>query len=350
MRTISSNIRRRVASAHCFAWAVLLALVPSVPGVSTAVAAAELSVDVPAPILRVAPGGLARFEGLIRNPHATAVHVNGASSSLDAGFDLGDAFAAFLSSCPESLASQEAWAGTMMEFTVPLDAVVGSWVFSVALSGGASADDSLLVAELHGRLEIFQPACLPAIAAEPQGQDVDEGAPAFFEVVTVPSENVAFQWRRDGVSVDDDSGHVGATTSRLEILQATPGDAGYYDVEMIHACGSRISISAPLVVQPTVGVDPVPASRLSLIVPNPLRAGDEIVLALPRAEDVTVALHDVLGRRVLRLRAVRFPPGESRIVWHGRDEQGGSVPAGIYFLRVRTPSGDLVRKVVLTTP
>jgi len=48
---------------------------------------------------------------------------------------------------------------------------------------------------------------------------------------------------------------------------------------------------------------------------------------------------------VRTLGARRFPSGVHRLEWDGRDDGGGSVAAGIYFVRVETGAHARVTRV-----
>ena len=47
-----------------------------------------------------------------------------------------------------------------------------------------------------------------------------------------------------------------------------------------------------------------------------------------------IAIHDLGGRRVFHARDADAAPGEQRLAWDGRGDDGGPVPAGLYFVRV----------------
>ena len=99
----------------------------------------------------------------------------------------------------------------------------------------------------------------------------------------------------------------------------------------------------------TVGVPPAPgleSLRLSIPRPNPGGAHIAIDLSLPVDATVSAAVLDVRGRVVRELmRGARLPVGRQALTWDGRDDAGRETPAGIYFFRVRSSSGDAVRRV-----
>jgi hypothetical protein len=97
----------------------------------------------------------------------------------------------------------------------------------------------------------------------------------------------------------------------------------------------------------TVGVPPTPAFAFQGVRPNPFRASTEIHFTLSRPGAVDCAVYDVLGREVASLaQARRFEAGPQRLTWNGRTDRGGDAAAGVYFVRVRSEAGALVRPIV----
>ncbi len=91
------------------------------------------------------------------------------------------------------------------------------------------------------------------------------------------------------------------------------------------------------------GVTAVPISsvlaRSDLKVgPNPARGSIEIQFAVPTTGPTTVDIFDVSGRRVKRVLNEKRAAGSSSAAWDGRDESGKEAAAGIYFVRVKTPT------------
>jgi hypothetical protein len=83
--------------------------------------------------------------------------------------------------------------------------------------------------------------------------------------------------------------------------------------------------------------------------PNPSRGDVQIDLALPQAGRVEIAMFDPLGRRVRVLRSGWLVAGRHRVVWDGRDDRGGSVASGVYYVRALGLDGaPVVRRLVRT--
>lgn len=85
------------------------------------------------------------------------------------------------------------------------------------------------------------------------------------------------------------------------------------------------------------------AFRLSHPVPNPMRHRAQLTLRIREAEDVTVALFNILGQRVATLHNGPLPPTVAHTLWI----DGARLATGTYFLRVTGRSGSVVRRVVV---
>jgi hypothetical protein len=71
---------------------------------------------------------------------------------------------------------------------------------------------------------------------------------------------------------------------------------------------------------------------------------------LPRAARISLAIHDVRGRKVCDLigDATRGPGFVSGIDWDGRDNFGLRAPSGVYFARLLVDGRVFERRLVLT--
>jgi len=81
--------------------------------------------------------------------------------------------------------------------------------------------------------------------------------------------------------------------------------------------------------------------------PNPFRDRTTLQYTLPEAQDVTVAVFDLLGRRVQTLVDQRQKGGVHRVHWGGRGSSRRPLASGAYFLRVSTDDQQHVEKVIL---
>jgi hypothetical protein len=82
------------------------------------------------------------------------------------------------------------------------------------------------------------------------------------------------------------------------------------------------------------------------IQPNPFRDGTMFRFGLPHGQDVGISITDAGGREVWR-REVSGLAGRNQLWWNGVADTGWTLPSGVYFVRLKTEAGMMVRKVVL---
>jgi flagellar hook assembly protein FlgD len=70
--------------------------------------------------------------------------------------------------------------------------------------------------------------------------------------------------------------------------------------------------------------------------------------ALPIASSVDLSVYDASGRRVATLMHSDLPAGRRSVTWDGREASGRTVAAGLYFARLVTPQGSVMRRIVRT--
>ncbi|MGH7449725.1 MAG: Ig-like domain-containing protein, partial [bacterium] len=120
------------------------------------------------------------------------------------------------------------------------------------------------------------------------------------------------------------------------------GGKYYYKLESVDLTG-RGQLHGPVMVEMSA-----PQSfELNQNYPNPFNPSTNIRFELPKAALVTLSVYNSLGQEVRRLVNGQKPAGYHIIVWNGRDQQGKSVPSGIYHYRIQ--AGDFVatKKMVL---
>ena len=84
-----------------------------------------------------------------------------------------------------------------------------------------------------------------------------------------------------------------------------------------------------------LGVRPVPAHTEALV-----------QFDLPSATDVRLEVFDVAGRSLRLLAGARFEAGQYTLAWDLRARDGVRIPAGVYFVRLRTSFGTRLSRVV----
>jgi hypothetical protein len=89
--------------------------------------------------------------------------------------------------------------------------------------------------------------------------------------------------------------------------------------------------------------------RLALAIsPNPMNSGADIKLAIPVSGQASLKVYDVQGRLVNTLLDKNMDAGEHAIRWGGANSNGNRVASGIYFMKLDTRRGSLVKKMVIS--
>lgn len=124
--------------------------------------------------------------------------------------------------------------------------------------------------------------------------------------------------------------------------------AGTYDLQVRvrdHLVGTVKNV---VVVDDVTGIEidgALPPVTLGVF-PNPARANARIAFAAENAAWATVEVFDARGRFV-RGWSARAPLDAGReFTWDLRDADGRDVPAGLYFVRLTSDAGALVRRLV----
>ena len=88
--------------------------------------------------------------------------------------------------------------------------------------------------------------------------------------------------------------------------------------------------------------------------PNPINlSGHESVaridyqIPIGEAQQVTISVYDLLGRKVQTLVDCKQSAGYYNAVWNGTDHKGRAVAAGIYFYRIKAGDFQAIRKIAV---
>jgi len=98
-----------------------------------------------------------------------------------------------------------------------------------------------------------------------------------------------------------------------------------------------------------VGQGPLAADDLSLTAPspNPMRSRSNISFRLDHAQQVSLTILDVQGRRVRGLVEGMQTAGPHTVTWGGESDDGRAAPDGVYFYRLETGGKVTSRKLAL---
>lgn len=104
-----------------------------------------------------------------------------------------------------------------------------------------------------------------------------------------------------------------------------------------------------LAFEPSPAFTPAPRpTALSLDnYPNPFNPETIIKYAVPSDGVVQLTIYNALGQSVRTLVNDHQRTGEYAVVWNATNNTGQLVADGLYFYRITTPSGDMIKKMLL---
>jgi hypothetical protein len=81
--------------------------------------------------------------------------------------------------------------------------------------------------------------------------------------------------------------------------------------------------------------------------PNPFNSNTEIKFTLPKTSAIEINIYDIAGRKVKMLISGMQESGTRNIIWDGRNDAGEEVSSGVYYYRLKTSDGVLIKKMTL---
>jgi hypothetical protein len=116
----------------------------------------------------------------------------------------------------------------------------------------------------------------------------------------------------------------GGPQQSVYVVKTAPDQSGLGDVKDMPRAGHNLTVL------------PVPSAREV-----------DLRFEVPGSQPVRIAVYNLLGQEVTVLSDCVMGTGEHRIVWNGTDAHGQRVPAGVYFVKLRTASTCETCKAVL---
>jgi hypothetical protein len=215
-----------------------------------------------------------------------------------------------------------------------------SW--QVTIGGG-----NLLVADHNTGFTILSPdALLSAVLGEFAARRVSTGAEVYWslsnpdkgmtcnlsrsidDVRWQPVHDLSSDELAQGAFLDQDAPRV-ETAYRLE--------ARYVDGTMIELGQVRLPALAVLI-----------APSLSPPAPNPFNPGTRLEFKLPQPTHARLDIHDGRGRLIARLVDADLGAGPHFVEWDGRNNEGRTMPSGLYFARLRTRDHVRTQKLIMS--
>jgi hypothetical protein len=81
--------------------------------------------------------------------------------------------------------------------------------------------------------------------------------------------------------------------------------------------------------------------------PNPFNPETNIEFMLPKAQNVSLSVYNLLGQQIRTLVNSNLEAGRHVAHWDGKNDNGAAVPSGVYFYRIYTPEFAQTNKMVL---
>lgn len=103
---------------------------------------------------------------------------------------------------------------------------------------------------------------------------------------------------------------------------------------------------------PIVGIDDDPEViptefALKQNYPNPFNPDTKMSFDLPRTQNVSLQVYNILGQHVVTLASGVYEAGSHTVSWNGTNSRGENVPSGIYFYSLRTEEFSKTNKMML---
>jgi len=148
--------------------------------------------------------------------------------------------------------------------------------------------------------------------------------------------NTRSQWVRLDTCFDDRVGRV-AFTNELGEIEITPG---------IMPCTLEVGHPEEQGINDDQTIIPDEYALLQNY-PNPFNPETNIEFNLPREQDVSLSVYNLLGQQIRTLVNARVEAGRHVAHWDGQNEYGVAVPSGVYFYRLYTPEFSQTNKMIL---
>ena len=144
-----------------------------------------------------------------------------------------------------------------------------------------------------------------------------------------------------------DAAHLVATTTGTD-YNDSPGYFARYAVTAVdrHGNQSAGTVFTPLNTTDAPGRPPPRTLTFGSPFPSPMSHSMSLSIGLPHAMTVSVDVLDSQGRFVRQLASGEHGAGWLTLSWDARDTRGRDAAAGVYFVRVQTPEGRSVKRLV----
>jgi hypothetical protein len=108
---------------------------------------------------------------------------------------------------------------------------------------------------------------------------------------------------------------------------------------------TRLTASSPSGVP--LGSPLPPRGELRILSRVPFEGTLRLEMVLASGGRFSLDVFNLAGRRVRTLDRGDMPAGRRLVSWDGRLESGRNAPSGVYFIKLHTEAGSLMKRVVL---
>ena len=139
------------------------------------------------------------------------------------------------------------------------------------------------------------------------------------------------------------------TTAVFDLTQTTIGDPSTYFAIAASTCPTQDDGQLEVNFDPVHELPPDAPTAMQFAgnAPNPFGDRTTIEFALPEQADVTLAVYDMMGRRVATLVDGPARAGTHQIPWNGRAGNGQVLASGVYLLRLTTAEQAFTKRMTL---
>jgi hypothetical protein len=109
---------------------------------------------------------------------------------------------------------------------------------------------------------------------------------------------------------------------------------------------AKLKIEFPENVSTQPGISS-PAISLTQNYPNPFNPETTIEYSLQENSKIELSVYNIKGQKVRTLENKRQTAGKHQVVWNGKDNANKAVASGVYFYKLQTNSGAIIKRMML---
>ncbi len=185
-----------------------------------------------------------------------------------------------------------------------------------------------------------------------------DGGKTFLEPVRLNEETS--NWSIAATNIIPNFGDYIFSVSFLNMVYASWAQSVLYDIDPGPAVNERYVPSVAFAKVKSFGL-PVPKEDIAASVltlapatfelaqnyPNPFNPSTDIRFRIPDASQVSLIVYNTLGQEIKTLVNDYYEAGEHTVAWDGRDNNGQSLPSGIYFYQIEAGAYKQMKKMMM---